>query len=86
VCAVEVGEDLPSLQAGSRSVEVQLFGLFQQHVDRVDELVAAARIGACPGQLVCLRGPDPADVKGLAHLGKVVDESGEPADSGALGA
>jgi hypothetical protein len=86
VRAIEVGEDLPAAQAGSGLVEAQLLCLFEQHVDRVDQLVAAARIGTHPGQLVGLSGADVAVPEGVADLGDGVDESSEPAQPIALGA
>ncbi|TFH16240.1 MAG: hypothetical protein E4H05_07350, partial [Acidimicrobiales bacterium] len=58
VCSVEVGEDLPAAQAGASVVVRQLFGLFQQDVDRVGEQVAAARVGADAGEFVRLDGAD----------------------------
>ncbi len=58
--AVFVGEYLPTTSTGAKVVELERFGLLQQHCNDLDEAITASGVRTDPGEFVCLSDTDPA--------------------------
>ncbi len=80
--AVEVGECLPAAQAGAGIFERELFGVGEQDVDRVAELVGDSAVGGDLGEFVGLIRSDPSLVQCIAHCGECCDGLGQFAGAG----